>query len=379
MKKKVLIYYPPNKRSIGLNAVVDLLLSLDVDLYVLTQEPYGQLHEDLQSKLPSDHILSAAIEAKSGLAFYWNHARYLVKLCKEQKIDTVLSHLQVGNLAALLASALLTKTKVIFFRHHFHYYKKFKVDYLKVGRKEALGERIINRFAKKIIVPSTTVKQGMIEYEGVDPSKVGLIPYLYHFDEYPQIDEEHVNRIRQAHSAHLLLLMCSRFVEPKRHQLVIDVLEKLIMVQKKDIKMMMLDDGPLRNSILQRIKEKGLEDHIVYIGFTKQVLDYMAAADVLVHPSLAEASNSSVKEMALAGRASIVCKGIGDFDDYIENGKTGFLMDPLKTEEQLEQVIQYAYENKEYVHKMGSSLRNVVMEKFSSNTEIQQAYQALIV
>lgn len=376
MKKRVLIYYPPSQRAIAMNAVVDLLLAMDIDVFVLTQAPHGLLHQDLEKKMAPGRCF-AGKGAGSGPRFYLKNALELTRFCRRHKISHVFSHLQPANLVCLLAQNALPRVKFILFRHHFHYYKKFRVSYLQTGRNERWGEQLINRFARTIVVPSTTVRDGMIEYEKADPKKIRLIPYIYNFNEYPAIDAAHVASIRGLYPCSMLLLMCSRFVEPKRHGVVIDVVDKLLR-EGLDLKLLMLDDGPLREKVIARVAELGHSGRIIHIGYTDRVLDYMAASDLLLHPSLAEASNSSVKEMGLAGRTAVVCHGIGDFDDYLVDGVNGFLADPMKPEEDLERAIRFLYQDKGRVQDMGASLRQTVTQLFSPGSRVGELYQNLL-
>ena len=377
-KKRLLIYYPPNNRAIGLNAVIDLLNDLDVEIFVLTQTPWGELHNDIEKKLLPGHCAGSENKQVRGISFYYYHTKQLIRFCKKNKINIVFSHLQAGNLVSIMASMFLRSTRFIFFRHHFHYFKKFKADYLKVGKNELFGEKIINRFAKTIVVPSSTVKQGMIEYEAVSPSKIRLIPYVYNFNEYPEVNFTNVSKIKSDYKTHLLLLMCSRFVEPKRHRLVLSVMKNLVIGKQLDIKLLLLDEGHLKEEMKKLVVEKGLEKNVFFVGYTRNVLDYMAASDLLVHPSLAEASNSSVKEMGLAGRTAVVCSGVGDFDDYITNNEDGFLIDPNNSGQELEAAIEFAYHNTDKLNKMGAALKKKVVSKFSPNDEIRNQYKSLL-
>ena len=77
---------------------------------------------------------------------------------------------------------------------------------------------------------------------------------------------------------------------------------------------------------MNRVQSLKLTDRVFHIDYTDKVLNYMAASDLLLNPSLSEASKSSVKEMGFAGKAAVVCSGIGDFDDYITHKENGFLI-----------------------------------------------------
>jgi glycosyltransferase involved in cell wall biosynthesis len=52
----------------------------------------------------------------------------------------------------------------------------------------------------------------------------------------------------------------------------------------------------------------------------------LSAADLIVHPSITEASSSLIKEAGLVNKPVIVCSGVGDFDQYIEHDKNGYLI-----------------------------------------------------
>lgn len=69
-----------------------------------------------------------------------------------------------------------------------------------------------------------------------------------------------------------------------------------------------------------------MENHIFLLGNRSNVLDYLSAADLLLHLSETEASNSVVKEAGLAKKPVIVCERVGDFEDYIVHGQNGFLV-----------------------------------------------------
>lgn len=378
MSQRLLIYYPSNKKTNSIKAQINLLSGLGFEVFVLTQEPEGAFHNDIKENKEIKVFGGGPLGLKGGLNFYWCHAKYLIAFCKAHKIEIVFSHLQVANLVSLLASALLPKIKFYYFRHHFQYFKKFRFDYLKPNKNEVIGEKLISLFAKRIVVPSSSVLEGMVEYEGVSRNKLTTIPYIYNFEEYPVPDKHKVTEIENAYPFSLRLLMCSRFIEGKRHAVVFNVLKQLVQEKSLNIGLLLLDEGPLKPLLQQWVKANGLESNIFFIGYVNNIMDYFAAADLLVHPSLTEASNSSVKEMALAETTSIVCTGVGDFDDYIEAGKTGFLIDPLNSEKALTETIIYAHNNKPLLHEMGLKLKKTVINKFSASEAIRSKYRVLL-
>ena len=139
-----------------------------------------------------------------------------------------------------------------------------------------------------------------------------------------------------------------------------------------------MDDGPLKPQIEKFITENGLETHILLPGFRNDFIDFMAVSDILIHPSLTEASNNVVKEMGLMEKAVAVCRDVGDFNDYIEDGRNGFLIDRKNLEISVEEIIRRAYADKEQLRSMGRELKRDVLNRFSDSVENRAKLLSLI-
>ncbi len=75
------------------------------------------------------------------------------------------------------------------------------------------------------------------------------------------------------------------------------------------------------------VKAKGLESSIVFAGFQKNVLNYIAAFNVFVLPSLMEGLGIVLLE-AMAMRKPIIASRVGGTPEVVENGVTGILVPP---------------------------------------------------
>jgi glycosyltransferase involved in cell wall biosynthesis len=207
-------------------------------------------------------------------------------------------------------------------------------------------------------------------------NRVVLLPYFYDFGQYDQPDPGAVAAIRERYPAHLLVLMSSRLVPFKRPALAFAVVRDLV-AEGLDIRMLVLDDGPERSSLERFVDEHGLGERIELLGFRTDVVNYMAASDILVHPSLTEASSSAVKEMALVGKTAIVCEGVGDFDDFIEPGRNGFLVPRSTDGSEIAQSLREIYDEPARAEAMGARLREAVLGRFSPSREIVDRYVEL--
>lgn len=364
--KRVLIYYPPNKRSVALETLCKAVHDAGHELIVLTLTEPGLLHEVLEKK--GIKTYTHVLVRKGPWSYFFRHARFLVRFCRQHHIDMLWSHLQEGNIVAVLAQPLL-KAKLITFRHHAEsaFYAEFgKKMGMQRNKKEVLLDKIINRLSKKIVVPSSGVWYGMEKYENCRMSKVLLLPYIYDFSAYAKPDEEKVRALRDQYACHLLLIMVSRMIVSKQHLPVFEVVKKLV-AEGLSIKMIVMDDGPLRPELEGFIKQNKLEDHIFMPGFREDFVNYMAAADLLVHPSVTEASNNVVKEMGLLQKGIAACRNVGDFNDYITEERNGYFLESNNLLQTVESVIRDAYNYPDKLKRFGGELRKDVFKHFGDS------------
>jgi glycosyltransferase involved in cell wall biosynthesis len=373
MSKKILLYYPPNNRSVAIETMCRAIIEAGHKLTILTLTEKGDFHTTME-KIGAVTYTTVMNKTPSW-KYYIGQARYLIRFCKEHKIDAVWSHLQEANMIAVLAQKFM-KARVVAFRHHAEsaFYAEYGQQFqMQRNKNEIRFDKIINRLAKTIVVPSSGVWYGMEKYEGCDMSKVKLLPYIYDFSTYQKPDLEKVENLKKKYSCQLLLIMVSRMVSAKQHQPVFEVLKQLA-AEGLSIKMMVMDEGPLHKELEEFVQNNKLSEQIVFVGFQKDFINYMAAADLLIHPSLTEASNNVTKEMALLEKTVAVCKDVGDFNDYICDHQNGYLMSRASIKSEIEKVIRDAYNNPEELKGMGKNLKLEVLKKFSDFPENKKRF-----
>jgi glycosyltransferase involved in cell wall biosynthesis len=346
---------------------------------MLTLSERGILHEELER-------MGIGTEAyyqsrKPSWKFYYNHTRFLIRFCKKNRVDTIWSHFPEANVIAMLAQRWV-KAKVVVFRHHDEsaFYALYGQQYGMVrNKREVLIDKVINRFAKKIAVLSHYVLDTMKKYEHVDERKIVVCPLIYDFSMYKLPAPEVIAKIRNEMPCRLLLIMVSRMIESKQHMPVFETLQQLI-AEGLSIKMIVMDDGPLRPSLESFVKAHQLEKDIIMPGYSTEIVSYMAAADMLMHPSVTEASSNVVKEMGNLGKTVAVCEGVGDFNDYIKPGVNGFLLqrDRSQLKPSIEKAIREAYAKQEQLQPMGQKLREDVLALFSDTPNNRERFLALV-
>jgi glycosyltransferase involved in cell wall biosynthesis len=217
----------------------------------------------------------------------------------------------------------------------------------------------------------------MEKYENCNMKKVKLLPYIYDFSSYQRPDEEKAKQIRTQYPCKLMLIMISRMVPSKQHMPVFEVLKDLIK-EGLSVKMIIMDDGPLRDDLEKFITNNNLSGHFLLTGYRQDFVYYMMAADLLMHPSVTEASNNVVKEMGLLEKAVAVCRNVGDFSDYIEENRNGYFLESNALKLGIETVIRDAYNDPDKLRRLGTELKKDVLSRFSDSLQNRQRFLDLL-
>lgn len=365
--KKVLFYYPSNKRTIAMETLLISLRDYGYDIIVLTTCKKGDFHNELEKnniRTYENEVLSS-----NSFVYYLKQWMFLVVFCKKHKIDFLHSHLQHANIIAVLAQFFI-KAKCVIFRHHCNFLVS---GITQQNKTEKLFDKIIHLLSKKIIVPSLGVKNEIEKNETKNITKYIILPYIYDFSKYASPNYNKVTEIRKQFDAELLLLFSSRFIELKRPFVALNILKTLV-DKGLNIKLLILDDGPLKQDMENFINQNNLSSNVFIIGFRRDYIDFFQACDILIHPSLTDASNSTVKEMALLEKCVITSRDTGDFDEYIVNNENGFLVSKENTVDDMVEIVSELYENRKKMKEIGIKLRHDVLNKFSNSNEIIEKY-----
>src|SRR5205085_11165012 len=89
----------------------------------------------------------------------------------------------------------------------------------------------------------------------------------------------------------------------------------------------LVGDGPLWAELEELAGSLGLGGAVLFAGYRPNPERYLAAMDVFVLPSRAEAMPLVIPEAWAAGRP-VVATRVGGIPELIEDGKTGLLVEP---------------------------------------------------
>ena len=91
--------------------------------------------------------------------------------------------------------------------------------------------------------------------------------------------------------------------------------------------MLLAGTGVLKDRISAMAKEKGLSQHLMFLGLRQDIPDIISLFDIYVQPSLAEAFSISITE-AMSMWVSCIVTDVGGNREIIGDEKCGILVPP---------------------------------------------------
>ncbi|WP_439475781.1 glycosyltransferase [Algoriphagus formosus] len=196
----------------------------------------------------------------------------------------------------------------------------------------------IYALATKVIAISQAVKNRIVEVGEVGEKKVELVynPVSLH-----GIGNRNPDRYREGigNEKEFVFVTTCRLVKIKNLESLIQVFAALVKDNSdQDIKLWIIGEGPEKESLESLAKDLGVSDQVVFWGFQSDVSSFLVQADAFVLPSYSEGFSISLVEAMLCGLPCIATNQGGP-TEILEDGLTGFLIDPLNNLE-IQQAMQ---------------------------------------
>ncbi len=246
----------------------------------------------------------------------------LINLFKKIKPDIVHSHLFDDSLPTVIASKIAgIKHRIVTKQDtNFHWY---------YAPKAVKYDRLINKFATKLIAVSNECRDFIINCEKADPKKMVLIHHGIPLDKLSNATEKHKTELTSRYHLEQKLVIgtVARLIEWKGHRLLLKVLEKLV-CKYPNIVFLFAGEGELKDEIVEIVRKKNLEKHVVLTGWIEreQIPSLYAIMDIYIHAAKYEPFGFVIAEAMLNG-APILSTKTGSALDAIQHKKNGYLVD----------------------------------------------------
>ena len=309
-----------DKDNYYLNNLVDYSDKDSVEYTFITLAPYCEFAESLGRRGRRVYCLDAL-----GKKNFPRAAKAIGKILRDENPDIVHTHLFDPSLIGLTV-AKWQRRKTVLTRHH-----SDAIHELPSGPKRKFYlalENYISRKSDHIIAPSRMVRHYLVDREGVPESKVTIIPYGQTTERFDAVTLEKVDAVRNelGMGKGLAFVFVSRLFHRKGHVYLFEAFGKLVK-EGLDATLYLVGDGDDPQPYKQAAERFGIADKTVFLGWRDDALAIMAAADVIVHPSLEDALSSAVIESVMLEKP-IIATDISGVRDSLDDGKYGTIVAP---------------------------------------------------
>jgi glycosyltransferase involved in cell wall biosynthesis len=317
---------------------------------------YISLSGPLKKALPSSKLVT---DLSSGFFTTDSSIKKVLKtysVIKKSKPSLVMTHFFLAGLVGTIAGKL-SRTSVILTRHH------IDENFLTGKRKLYWLDRMSTFLADHIVVCSQAAKKWMCEVEKCKESKITVINQGFFFDdtEYLKLDTEQI-KFDLGFTAESINLICiCRYTPGKGHGLLIEAFKE-VSSQFPNIKLAFIGHGD-PTFLKDIVFKEGLENRMRIFEERADIFGCIAAADIVVHPSLVDSFSQLVIEAQFIGRP-IVAFDIAAAKEQILEGRTGFVVTARDTHAMAEKILLLSL-NSELRLQLGINGKTHVQTKFT--------------
>ena len=317
----------------------------------------SQILTDRANELGIDTI---DLEVKS--KFDWFALKRLRYFLHKYNVDIVHSHDFKSDFYVMLAS-YGTKIKRIATAHGSTRDSVLKKIYLE------LDENFVYRKMDRIVAVSEDVANGL-KKKGLNSNKIFVIQNGLDLE---LLKSEH-NKIGNNNSIYntsdkKTFAIVGRLYPDKGHRFFLQAVAKIIR-QYSAIEVLIIGDGPARETIADQIRSLGLENFVTMCGVVSNMQAVYEHIDCLVIASLREGLPYVLLEAA-ANRVPVLATAVGDIPQLIEDGKTGYLVEPGNIVEIEERMVRFLTK-KDNIKQMVENCYDVFERKFSADRMVRE-------
>jgi glycosyltransferase involved in cell wall biosynthesis len=252
-------------------------------------------------------------------AFDFSWPRRFAKFLRLARIDVVHCHEFTTSCYAALG-CMLASVPLIATVHGKNYWPERA--YRRTALRWAMGR------SSAFVAVSDDLRRHMVEKLGVRAERITVVSNGIDLAKFrPDAASSAAVRARHGARADDVVLICVGALEPvKAHDVLFEAFAA-VRAQAPNVRLWLVGEGYLRESLEQRSAALGLADAVRFLGWQTDVHALIAAADLSVLASRSEGMPLAVIESMACGRA-VVATRVGGTAEIIEDGRSGLLVPP---------------------------------------------------
>jgi len=257
------------------------------------------------------------LDFKTNSFLSFKNWRSLFSLVKKYKPSIIQSYMYDASKYARFIG-LLFNTPVVIYIVNTYSHKKTK---------RAIVNYLLSFLTKKIIVNSNEVKRDVMQYDKISEEKLILVPSFANLD-FKKDYSFNLRKKLGIKKNDYIFIFIARLVAQKGLEVLIDSMEVCIHHKgDKNLKLIIVGDGPLKNTLLSKIDSLKLNKHIFLAGEIENLNPYLTEANAYIDSSLRSGfSIAAIK--AMEASLPIIMTDVGGARQLSKNGKYASLCAP---------------------------------------------------
>jgi glycosyltransferase involved in cell wall biosynthesis len=299
----------------------------------------------------------------------------LVRFLRAEKIDLIHVHLFDPSIVGLVAATLARTRFRVMTRHYSDYHTRVN------KRWHVRLDQFCTSRCQRVIAVSEHTAEGMRTDEKAPADRLRVIHNGIDFARMKLSSAEAPEQIRREFlpNGGTLLLQVARLHPEKGHEFLFKALPNVIAQAGRPVRLLVAGAGQFESEYRRQVRELRLEDTVVFTGFRRDIADLIAAADVMVLPSVAEAFGLALTEAIYLG-TPIVATRVGGIPEVVRDGIDGLLVPPASPEA-LSKAILRLIQEPLLRHSLAREGRAWISERFQFETMVRRyeaVYQELL-
>lgn len=358
----------------------DLWAGKEAQLFYSLKAMNARSPHDIVAVMFNDGVLYKKLSSAGITTLLIDEAAYNgFRICKQlaailKKIRPEIVHVHDYKSHILAASAttiFFAKCKIVRTIHGLTPVP-FKLRNFKSYTMLQLEKMFLNKYTDALIAVSKDIE--MLFRKAYPNTRVSQIYNCIDFPLYPKSSNGEIRKELNIGIDSFWTGLAARLVPIKNIDMIINAARILVEKNLDDLnfRISIFGEGPLKESLQNRIDKHGLKDVVKLHGHREDILSVMNSLDVFVLTSRHEGLPMSLLEAMALGTVP-VCTRVGGMQEVIIDGESGFLVE-LDDAEGLAEILHFLQTHKHELRMIG----NNAMQRIKENYSIDQSVEATL-
>ncbi|MBS7619631.1 N-acetyl-alpha-D-glucosaminyl L-malate synthase BshA [Candidatus Bathyarchaeota archaeon] len=325
------------------------------EIHFITYEPPIEVHKIKHENIILHHVSVIEYPLFKYPPYTIALASKMVQVAQRCRLDLIHVHYAIPHATSALLTKLVTNTPYIVTLHG--------SDVTIIGSDQAYCS--INSYSIENADGVTAVSKYLAnearEKLGIKKG-ITVVPNFVDTEVYsPEIEADKQEQF--------LIVHVSNFRPVKRVQDIVEAISLTTEVDK-DIRLLLVGDGPEKDKIEAIVKKKNLSNQVHFTGFRRDIPLLLKQCDAFVLSSDSESAPLTLLE-AMSTGLPVIATNVGGVPEIIENRKNGILVSPRSPKSIAENILELKHDE-EFRKHLSLEARKTILEKYTPQKVIEK-------